>query len=175
VKSFVRFLAEVVKLCEGETDPEDAENAGNALVEMLMKGVLSGETAPFTAKVLSAAPLVDTVTFPDKEDAAVVEATRIVIVAGTTDPLDRAIVRGKEVYSPVVLISNPAGGVTVRSPNKLYPETMKICSPEGEPEVVEKEFNEPLVYTTGPLMTDTLILTSSILQLPEPEPLPSYA
>jgi hypothetical protein len=97
VKSFVRFFAEVVKLCEAEADPEDAENAGNALVETLMKGVVSGETAPLTAKVLSVAPLLDTVTFPDKEDMAVVEATRIVTVAGATDPLDRAIVRGKEV------------------------------------------------------------------------------
>ena len=97
MKSFVRFLAEVVKLCEAETDPEDAENVGNALVETLMKGVVSGETIPLTAKVLSAAPLLDTVTFPNKEDAAVVEATRIVTLVGATDPLDRAIVRGKEV------------------------------------------------------------------------------
>jgi hypothetical protein len=97
VKSFVRFLAEAVKLCEVETDPEDAENAGNALVETLMKGVVSGETVPLTAKVLSAAPLLDTVTFPNKEDAAVVEVIRIRTVAGATDPPDRGITRGKEV------------------------------------------------------------------------------
>jgi hypothetical protein len=90
-------LAKAAKLCEAETDPEDAENAGNALVETVIKGVVSGETVPFTAKVLSAAPLLETVTFPDKDDAAVVEANRIVTVAGATDPLDLAIVRGKEV------------------------------------------------------------------------------
>jgi hypothetical protein len=93
----VRFLAEAVKLCEAETDPEDAENGGNAFVETLMKGVVSEETVPFTANVLSAAPLLETVTFPDKEDAAVVEATRIVTVVGATDPLDRATVMGEEV------------------------------------------------------------------------------
>lgn len=97
MNSLVRFLAKAVKLCEVETDPDDAENVGNALVETLIKGVVSGETVPFTAKVLSAAPLLDTVTLPDKEDAAVVEATRIVTVVGDTDPLDRAIERGKKV------------------------------------------------------------------------------
>lgn len=96
MNSFVRFLAETVKLCEAETDPEDAENAGNALVKTVIKGVVSGETVPFTAKILSVAPLLETVTFPDKEDAAVVEATRIVTVVGATDPLDRAIVMGEE-------------------------------------------------------------------------------
>ena len=95
MNSLVRFLAEAVKLCEVETDPDDAENVGNALVETLIKGVVSGETVPLTAKVLSAAPLLDTVTLPDKEDAAVVEATRIATVVGATDPLDRAIERGK--------------------------------------------------------------------------------
>ena len=93
----VRFLAEAVKLCEAETDPEDAENGGNAFVETLIKGVVSEETVPFTAKVLFEAPLLDTVTFPDKDEAAVVEAIRIVTVAGSTDPLDRGIARGKEV------------------------------------------------------------------------------
>jgi hypothetical protein len=97
VNSLVRFLAKAAKLCEAETDPEDAENAGNALVETVIKGVVSGETVPFTAKVLSAAPLLDTVTFPNKDDAAVVEATRIVTVVGATDPLDRATVMGEEV------------------------------------------------------------------------------
>jgi hypothetical protein len=97
VNSFVRFLAETVKLCEAETDPEDAEKAGNALVETVIKGVVSGETVPFTAKILSVASLLETVTFPDKEDAAVVEATRIVTVVGATDPLDRATVMGEEV------------------------------------------------------------------------------
>ena len=97
MKSFVRFLAEAMKLCEAETDPEDAEKAGNALVETVMKGVVSGETVPFKAKILSSAPLLDTVTFPDKEEAAVVEAIRIVTVVGATDPPDRGIVRGNEV------------------------------------------------------------------------------
>ena len=86
-----------MKLCEAETDPEDAENAGNALVETLMKGVVSGETVPFTAKMLSSAPLLDTVTFPDKEEAAIVEAIRIVTVIGATEPPDRGFVRGNEV------------------------------------------------------------------------------
>ena len=97
MNSLVRFLAEAVKLCGVETDPDDAENVGNALVETLINGVVSGETVPLTAKVWSAAPLLDTVTLPDKEDAAVVEATRIVTVVGATDPLDRAIERGKKV------------------------------------------------------------------------------
>jgi hypothetical protein len=97
VNWLVRFLAKAVKLCEVETDPDDAENAGNALVETVIKGVVSGETVPFTAKILSVAPLLETVTFPDKEDAAVVEATRIVTVVGATDPLDRATVMGEEV------------------------------------------------------------------------------
>ena len=97
MKSFVRFLAEAIKLCEAETDPEDAEKAGNALVETLMKGAVSGETVPFTTKMLSSAPLLDTVTFPDKEEAAVVETIRTVTVVGATDPPDRGIARGKEV------------------------------------------------------------------------------
>jgi hypothetical protein len=62
------------------------------------------------------------------------------------------------------LISNPAGGATARSPTKLYPETLKVCSPEGVPEVLENEFKEPFAYTTGPLIADTLILTSSTFQ-----------
>ena len=87
-----------MKLCEAETDPEDAEKAGNALVETLMKGAVSGETVPFTAKVFSEAPLLDTVTFPDKEGfAGVAAATRTVTVVGATDTPDRRIVRGKEV------------------------------------------------------------------------------
>jgi hypothetical protein len=90
-------LAEAVKLCEAETEPEDIENIGNALVETLMKGVVSGETVPFAAKILSVVPLLETVTFPDREDAAVVEATRIMTVVGATDPLDRATVMGEEV------------------------------------------------------------------------------
>lgn len=97
MNSLVRFLAEAVKLCEVETDPDDAENVGNALVETLIKGVVSGETVPLTAKVLSAAPLLDTVTLPNKEDAAVVEAIRIVTEVGATDPLARGIAIGKEV------------------------------------------------------------------------------
>ena len=97
VKLLERFLAEVVKLWEAETDPEAAVNAGSALVETLMKGVVSGETVPFTAKILSSVPLLDTVTFPEKDEAAVVEAIRIVTVVGATDPPDRVIVRGKEV------------------------------------------------------------------------------
>ena len=86
-----------MKLCEAETDPEAAVNAGSTLVETLMKGVVSGETVPFTAKILSSVPLLDTATFPDKEEAAVVEAIRIVIVVGATDPPDRGIVKGNEV------------------------------------------------------------------------------
>ena len=98
MNSFVRFLAVVVKLCEAETEPEDAEKAGNALVETLIKGEVSGRTVPLTAKVLSEAPLLDTVTLPDKEGfAGVAAATRMVTVVGVTDPPDRRIATGKEV------------------------------------------------------------------------------
>jgi hypothetical protein len=98
VNSFVRFLAAVVKLCEAETEPEDAEKAGNAFVETLIKGEVSGRTVPLTAKVLSEAPLLDTVKFPDNEEfAGVAVATRTVTVVGVNDPPDRGIVRGKEV------------------------------------------------------------------------------
>ena len=98
MNSFVRFLAAVVKLCEAETEPEDAEKAGNTLVETLMKGEVSGETVPFTAKVLSEAPLLDTVKFPDKEGfAGVAAATRTVTTVGATETPDRRIARGKEV------------------------------------------------------------------------------
>jgi hypothetical protein len=41
---------------------------------------------------------------------------------------------------------------------------MKVCSPEAVPEVLEKGFKEPFAYTTGPLMSDTLILASSTFQ-----------
>jgi hypothetical protein len=98
VNSFVRFLAAVVKLCEAETEPEDAEKAGNALVETLMKGVVSGRTVPSTTKMLSSAPLLDTVKFPDNEEfAGVAAATRTVTMVGATETPDRRIARGKEV------------------------------------------------------------------------------
>ena len=87
-----------MKLCEAETEPEDAEKAGNALVETLIKGEVSGRTVPLTAKVLSEAPLLDTAKFPDKEGfASVAAATRTVTMVGATETPDRRIARGKEV------------------------------------------------------------------------------
>lgn len=74
MKALVRFLAVAVKLWLVETEPAVAEKADKDGVEALTKGVVSGDTVPVTVKVLLVAPLLATVTFPEKELVAGVAA-----------------------------------------------------------------------------------------------------
>ena len=94
MKALVRFLAVAVKLWLVETEPAVAENADKNGVEALTKGDVSGETVPVTVKVLLVAPLLETVTFPDKLPSPVAAATRIETAVLETVPEVGVMVRG---------------------------------------------------------------------------------